>query len=239
VWEGWKAGFMAFHAFHTPAFPWLFFGAARDLQLQSREGACQRCKIQAVRIRLVTALAIACAAISLAAQTDESARSRLTTAAQRKAEDQVAAQLERIRTSAKLPKLKRVKPSVVDLQLVCTAARTGKEVHDPRFGGLETYVTHDLSAETESLRLVALGTSQPADGSPRYPVYSDKTWSRYSITVQLDRSSKPDNPVYTVGVIRRQSAFGELIAPITYDHPIRDSKDWKNQVDPACSDLRP
>jgi hypothetical protein len=27
VWEGWKAGFLAFHAFHTPAFPWLVFGA--------------------------------------------------------------------------------------------------------------------------------------------------------------------------------------------------------------------
>src|SRR4051812_1374633 len=27
VWEGWKAGFMAFHPFHTPAFPWLVFGA--------------------------------------------------------------------------------------------------------------------------------------------------------------------------------------------------------------------
>jgi hypothetical protein len=25
VWEGWKAGFLAFHAFHTPAFPWLAF----------------------------------------------------------------------------------------------------------------------------------------------------------------------------------------------------------------------
>jgi hypothetical protein len=24
--QGWKAGFMAFHAFHIPAFPWLFFG---------------------------------------------------------------------------------------------------------------------------------------------------------------------------------------------------------------------
>lgn len=22
VWEGWEAGFMAFHAFHTPSFPW-------------------------------------------------------------------------------------------------------------------------------------------------------------------------------------------------------------------------
>jgi hypothetical protein len=25
VWKGWKAGFLAFHAFHTPAFPWLAF----------------------------------------------------------------------------------------------------------------------------------------------------------------------------------------------------------------------
>jgi hypothetical protein len=24
VWEGWKAGFMAFHPSHTPAFPRLF-----------------------------------------------------------------------------------------------------------------------------------------------------------------------------------------------------------------------
>jgi hypothetical protein len=28
VWEGWEAGFMAFHAFHTPSFPWLVFGRA-------------------------------------------------------------------------------------------------------------------------------------------------------------------------------------------------------------------
>jgi hypothetical protein len=28
VWEGWKAGFLAFHAFHTPAFPWLFWQIA-------------------------------------------------------------------------------------------------------------------------------------------------------------------------------------------------------------------
>ena len=25
VWEGWKAGFMAFHAFHTLSFPWPVF----------------------------------------------------------------------------------------------------------------------------------------------------------------------------------------------------------------------
>jgi hypothetical protein len=25
VWEGWEAGFMAFHAFHTLSFPWPAF----------------------------------------------------------------------------------------------------------------------------------------------------------------------------------------------------------------------
>ncbi len=25
VWEGWEAGFLAFHAFHTPSFPWPAF----------------------------------------------------------------------------------------------------------------------------------------------------------------------------------------------------------------------
>jgi len=28
VWEGWKAGFMAFHAFHTLSFPWPAFRPA-------------------------------------------------------------------------------------------------------------------------------------------------------------------------------------------------------------------
>jgi hypothetical protein len=28
VWEGWKAGIMAFHAFHTLSFPWPVFRAA-------------------------------------------------------------------------------------------------------------------------------------------------------------------------------------------------------------------
>jgi len=35
VWEGWEAGFLAFHAFHTLSFPWPAFraGAAGFLQL--------------------------------------------------------------------------------------------------------------------------------------------------------------------------------------------------------------
>jgi hypothetical protein len=37
VWEGWKAGFMAFHAFHTPAFPWLVFGRFRNLAFNANQ----------------------------------------------------------------------------------------------------------------------------------------------------------------------------------------------------------
>jgi hypothetical protein len=32
VWEGWKAGHTAFHAFHTPALPRLVFGPQFDCQ---------------------------------------------------------------------------------------------------------------------------------------------------------------------------------------------------------------
>jgi len=143
-----------------------------------------------------------------------------------------------MRTTAKLPELRRVTASAVEVQLVCTAARTGKEVFDPRFGGLETYVTVDLAAETEPLRTVALGTPWRADGGPRYSLYF-KDWPRYSVVVQLDRDSKPDHPIYVVGVARRPSAVAEFFAPITYDNPIEDSRDWKKQVGPACRDRNP
>jgi hypothetical protein len=33
VWEGWKAGFMAFHAFHTLSFPWPAFGAGSECEV--------------------------------------------------------------------------------------------------------------------------------------------------------------------------------------------------------------
>jgi hypothetical protein len=36
VWEGWEAGFMAFHAFHTLSFPWPAFGAAAWAQVWFR-----------------------------------------------------------------------------------------------------------------------------------------------------------------------------------------------------------
>ena len=34
VWEGWEAGFMAFHAFHTLSFPWPAFSPGRCSILQ-------------------------------------------------------------------------------------------------------------------------------------------------------------------------------------------------------------
>ena len=36
VWEGWKAGFMAFHAFHTLSFPWPVFAR----QVRGRPKCC-------------------------------------------------------------------------------------------------------------------------------------------------------------------------------------------------------
>jgi hypothetical protein len=34
VWEGWEAGFMAFHAFHTLSFPWPVLPGDPDNQLR-------------------------------------------------------------------------------------------------------------------------------------------------------------------------------------------------------------
>ena len=33
MWEGWKAGFMAFHAFHTLSFPWPALGAGSECEV--------------------------------------------------------------------------------------------------------------------------------------------------------------------------------------------------------------
>jgi hypothetical protein len=165
--------------------------------------------------------------------------SQWTAGSRRRAEDQVATKLESMRTSAKLPKLKRAQPSVAEVQLVCTAALTGKKTYDPGSGALETYVTSDLSAETEWLKVVAFGTSKDAVSESRYKVYSDKDWGRYSVMVELNRNSTPDRPVYTVGVARRPSALMEILGRISFDNPREDSIDWKTQVDPACRTQKP
>jgi hypothetical protein len=105
----------------------------------------------------------------------------------------------------------------------------------PAQGALEDH--HDRlpgSPRHRQLKLVALGTSQFPDGGPRRPVYSDKGWPRYSVVVFLDESSTPGHAVYRVGVARRPSAFAEWLAPISGDNPVKDAKEWKGQVVPAC-----
>jgi len=128
------------------------------------------------------ALAISGFAMSLAAQSATTANTQWSAKSRRDAEDAVARQLESMRASAKLSKLKRVHASVVEVQLVCTGALTGNQVSDPRFGALETYVTDNLSAETESLKRVALGTSlQTADPVTEFILkIGDDTQSSFS-----------------------------------------------------------
>ncbi len=189
--------------------------------------------------QFIGTIAIWAILLSAAGQSPAPAGQPWTTKLRLQAEDRVAAKLDAMRAAAGLPKLRRVQPSVAEAQLVCTAARTEKPVHDPAFGGLETYVTRDLSAETEPLRIIAFGTSEDAQGGSRYRVYSDKDWPRYSVVVELNRNSTSDSSLYTVGVARRQSTLMEFLGRSTFDSPHQDSTDWRTQVDPACRTERP
>src|SRR5215475_10829315 len=121
--------------------------------------------------------------------------------AKRMAEDAVAQKIDDIRASAKRPPLERVSPSRMDVQLVCTAALTGRKVGDPIFGGLATYLTNDPSEDTEVLKNITLGLPQ-------------KKYPRYSVVVERNANSAPGNPSYTVGVARRPSASQEFFAPL-------------------------
>jgi hypothetical protein len=174
-----------------------------------------------------------CVSAQMAASGNEWSSKQRNTAA-----DRVAKQVDAIRTSAKLPPLRRVNPSAEEVELVCTAALTGRKVNDPAFGDLLTYVTRDLSAETEPLKRVALGTAacespkQCRDGETRYRAYPDK-WRRYSVIVERSASSTPDDLVYTVGIARRPSAQLEFFAPLGFDNPFQ-ANDWKKQVAPEC-----
>jgi hypothetical protein len=188
-----------------------------------------------VMLKLLLALAISSLAVEqpLLAQT-AAPQDGTAVVRQRAAEGEVERSLQAIRLSSGLPHLKRVPASESELELTCTAAQTGQEVHDPELGNLRTYVTSDLASQTEQLKLVALGTSQFPDGGPRRPVYSDKSWPRYSVVVFLDESSTLGHTVYRVGVARRPSAFAEWLAPISGDNPVKDAKEWKGQVVTAC-----
>ena len=175
-------------------------------------------------LRLVVLAALA---ISAYAQTTKPSASEWSAKSKRAAEDAVASKIEMMRAAAKRPTLERVNPSMRELELVCTAALTGQKVGDPVFAGLGTYVTDDLSVETEPLKELTLGRFYPA-----------KKWPRYSVIVELSANSEPEHPVYTVGVARRPSAALEFFAPLFFDVSFKGINKWKEQVAPDCKNRK-
>ena len=180
---------------------------------------------------------------SFYAQTAPDTRANWPRKSRQEAEDRIAARIDAIRASAKLPALERAAPSLREVELVCTAAVTGKRVGDPVFGGLDMYVTADLSADVEAEKVVALGTEacvegprNPAcsGGNPRRLSYPVKSWPRYSVIVERNPGSTDANPAYTVGVARRPSAAREFFAPLFFDVPFKGGNDWKKLVAPEC-----
>jgi hypothetical protein len=161
--------------------------------------------------------------ISAYAQTTQPSVSEWSATSKRAAEDAVASKIEMMRAADKRPALQRVNPSVRELELVCTTALTGRNGGDPIMGGLTTYTTDNLSAESEPLKELTLGRSYPA-----------KKWPRFSVIVALLANSKPEHLEYTVGVARRVSATLEFFAPVFFDEPFRGMNEWKKQIAPDC-----
>src|SRR5437016_2405292 len=129
-----------------------------------------------LKLRCFTsAIAVVGLTMSLSTHTATSRSVKCSSKLRRTSADQVSKQVDAIRASAKLPPLTRVRPSREELELICTAALTGRKVNDPAFADLRTYVTHDLSAETETLKIVALGTRACSpDGETRCREYPEK-----------------------------------------------------------------
>jgi hypothetical protein len=169
---------------------------------------------------LTGSLAIMALVFSVYAQGTQPNASGWSFKSRRAAEDAVANKLDEIRATAKRPPLERVSPSVREVELVCTAALTGRKVYDPILGGLETYVTNDISAETEVLKRTTL--------LPR------EQWPRYSVIVERNPNSTPENPTYTIGVARRPSASTEFFGPLFFDVPFKGINSWKKEVAPEC-----
>jgi hypothetical protein len=174
---------------------------------------------------LTGSLAIVALTLSVYAQTAQPNSSEWSSKSKREAEETVAKKLDEIRASNKRPPLERLHPSVMEVELVCTAAVTGTNPGDPIWGGLRTYVTNDVSAETEELKRSTLGI--PKSQMPRY-----------SVIVERNPSSTPENPAYTVGVARRPSAAMEFFAPLFFDVPFKGMNDWKKEVAPECIDRK-
>jgi hypothetical protein len=175
----------------------------------------------------LTSVLLTVLTISGHTQTTQPSASEWPAKAKRAAEDTVARKIEMMRDAAKRPALTRVNPSMRELELVCTAALTGQTAGDPVMGGLETYATDDLSAETEPLKEMMLGRFYPA-----------KEWPRYSVIVELSANSKPEHPKYTVGVARRPSAALEFFSPLLFDVPFKGMNKWKKQIAPDCKNRK-
>ena len=169
-------------------------------------------------IRLATMAALAIPVYAQMVQPSPNGRSATS---KREAEDAVAKKIDDIRASAKRPPLKRVSPSVMEVQLVCTVALTGRKEGDPIFGGLETYLTNDLSAETAALKQMTFELPKTK-------------WPRYSVVVERNANSTPENPMYVVGVARRPGVLTEFFAPLMFDVPFKGMNDWKKQIAPGC-----
>jgi hypothetical protein len=102
------------------------------------------------------------------------------------------------------------------------------------------YVTQDLLEINETLTSVALGTaacpknSACTNGETRYPL-GWKDAPRFSVVVERNpQTDQQKKPTYTVGVARRPSAAAEFFAPITYDNPVKNANDWKEQIVSQC-----
>jgi hypothetical protein len=175
----------------------------------------------AVSKRFSGSFALLALTVSLQAQSNQHSAADWPSKLKRAAEDAVANKIDEIRASANRPRLKRVSPSVMDVQLVCTAALTGRKVGDPIFAGLETYVANDPSTETESLKEITLGVPK-------------KELPRYSVIVERKANTAPENPTYTVGVARRPSALLEFFAPLFFDVPFKGINEWKKEIAPEC-----
>jgi hypothetical protein len=174
---------------------------------------------------LTCSLAIVALTFSVYAQVTQPNASEWSAKSKRAAEEAVAKKLDEIRASAKRPPLERASPSVREVELVCTAALTGGTVGDPIWGGLETYVTNDILAETEILKRAALGLPK-------------KQWPRYSVIVERNPNSTLEKPAYTVGIARRPNALMEFFAPLFFDVPFKGMNDWKKRVAPECRDRK-
>lgn len=133
----------------------------------------------------------------------------------------------RIRASAGLPALKVVRPSKAEVQLVCTAAASGRLAE---YGELAIYVTEVPSLESPELKRLATNKFGPPDENG---FSTDKEWPRFSVVVFLD-SRSDGRPKYRVGINRRVSRFGEMTDRFFAD----DYGAWKNEVAPACKAAR-